>query len=70
MTREDELKLKQVSDAFNAMPFEYRAIASDSETMVRIRDLQRLKERIKDNYEREIKYINERIKHYLQTIKR
>jgi hypothetical protein len=69
MTREDELKLKQVSEAFNAMPFEYRKIASDSETMVRIRDLQRLKDRLKANYEREIKYINETIKHYLNTIK-
>lgn len=69
MTREDELKLKQVSDAFNSMPFEYRAISSNSETMVRIRDLQRLKERVKDNYLREIKYIDERIKSYLKSIK-
>ena len=51
------------------MPFEYRKITSNSETMVRIRDLQRLKERVKDNYLREIKYINDRIKSYLQSIK-
>jgi antitoxin component of RelBE/YafQ-DinJ toxin-antitoxin module len=69
MTTEDELKLKQVSDAFNAMPFEYRKITANSETMTRIRDLQRLKERIKDNYMREMEWINERIKSYLQSIK-
>ena len=68
MTKEDQLKLKQVSDAFNAMPFEYRKIASNSETMVRIRDLERLKVRVKENYEREIKHINEQIKHFLHTI--
>jgi hypothetical protein len=69
MTTEDELKLKQVSDAFNTMPFEYRKITSNSETMTRIRDLQRLKERMKDNYMREMKWVNERIKSYLQSIK-
>jgi hypothetical protein len=69
MTREDELKLKSVSDAFNAMPFEYREITADSETMVRIRDLQRLRDRVKSNYLRELKWIDETIKSYLRTIK-
>jgi hypothetical protein len=69
MTREDNLKLKRVSDAFNSMPFEYRKITSDSETMVRIRDLERLRDRIKSNYERELKFINDQIKSYLQSIK-
>jgi antitoxin component of RelBE/YafQ-DinJ toxin-antitoxin module len=69
MTREDELKLKQVSDAFNTMPVEYRIITANSETMTRIRDLQRLEIRVKENYERELKYIRERIKSYLQSIK-
>jgi hypothetical protein len=69
MTKEDEIKLKQASDAFNSMPFEYRKITANSETTTRIRDLLRLKERIKQNYDREIKYINERIKSYLQSIK-
>ena len=69
MTREDELKLKQVTDTFNSMPFEYRHIASNSETQVRIMDLERLKIRMKANYEKELKYINEQIKYYLQTIK-
>jgi len=69
MTKEDELKLKQVSETFNAMPFEYRKITSDSETMIRIRDLQRLRDRVKSNYLRELKWIDETIKNYLRTIK-
>jgi len=69
MTKEDELKLKQVTEAFNNMPFEYRHIASNSETQVRIMDLERLKIRLKENYERELKFINEKIKYYLHSIK-
>ena len=69
MTREDELKLKRVSDAFNAMPFEYRKIIANSERMAHIRYLQRMEERLKQNYERELKYIRELIKYYLKSIK-
>ena len=68
MKKEDELMLKRVSDAFNSMPFEYRKITSNSETMVRIRDLQRLRDRIIDNYNREIIYIDGKNKSYLKSI--
>jgi len=69
MTREDKLKLKRVSDAFNAMPFEYRKITANSERMTHIRYLQKLEKRLKQNYERELKYIRELIKYYLKSIK-
>ena len=68
MTREDELKLKQVSDSFNSMPFEYRKITSNSETATRIRDLMRLERYITDLYKKQIREINGKIKHYLSTI--
>jgi hypothetical protein len=58
-----------ISEAFNEMPIEYRKIAINLELIVRIRDLQRLKTRIKENYERELKYINEQIKIYKRSIK-
>ena len=66
------LKLKQVEDSFNSMPFEYRKIASNSETATRIRDLIRLEQYITDLYKKQIKKqireINGKIKHYLSTI--
>ena len=70
MTREEELLLKQTGEAFNNMPYQYRKIASDTETAARIRDLLILKDRVEQNYKRELQYINDRIKSYLRTIKR
>jgi hypothetical protein len=55
---------KVYSDRFNTLPFESREIAVDSELVSRIRDLERLKKRIKDNYVRELKWINSNIKNY------
>jgi hypothetical protein len=51
-------------DRFNALPFETRSIAADSELASRIRDLEYLKTRLKENYVRELKWVNARIKSY------
>jgi hypothetical protein len=49
------------SEYFNDLPFETRVVCSNLETATRIRDLQRQKERLKANYEREMKFINDKI---------
>lgn len=55
---------QKVNQLFNEMPFECRKIAVDAELVSRIQDLLLLKNRLKENYEREVKYIDERIKSY------
>lgn len=57
------------SNAFNSMPYEQRKIAVDSEMIARIQDLEYLKDRLKLNYQREIRWINERIKNYQSGLK-
>jgi hypothetical protein len=52
------------ADRFNALPFESREIACDSELVSRMRDLEYLKQRLKENYVRELKWVNSRIKSY------
>jgi len=58
-----------ITEAFNMMPFEYRKIAADSEILVRIRDLQRMKKRINANYLRELKFIDDTIANYERNLK-
>lgn len=58
-----------IAENFNAMPLEYRKTSIDSELLVRIQDLLRLKDRVKENYEREVNYINDRIKGYERGLK-
>lgn len=64
----EELR-KQSKDEFNAMPFEQRVIASTSELFARINDLERAKERLRTNYNRELSYLDERIASYKYSIK-
>ncbi len=55
---------QKVNHNFNLMPFESRKVAADAELVARIQDLLLLKKRLKDNYDREVKYIDDRIKSY------
>jgi phage host-nuclease inhibitor protein Gam len=64
----EELR-KQSQEDFNAMPFDTRVIASTSELFARIGDLERAKERLKSNYNRELSYLDERIASYRHSIR-
>jgi hypothetical protein len=68
MTREDEIKLSHVSEAFNKMDYEHRKIASNSGLADQIRELQRISIRIDEAYRKEMKSINERIEMLLNAI--
>jgi ABC-type phosphate transport system auxiliary subunit len=68
ITNIEELR-KQSRDDFNAMPFEQRVTASTSELFARINDLERAKERLKTNYNRELGYLEDRIAGYKRSIR-
>jgi hypothetical protein len=53
---------KSDTEIFNSLPFEVREACSNLETVARIRDLERQKVRLKENYIRERTFINEKIK--------
>jgi hypothetical protein len=59
---------KEITEKFNNLPLEIRKIAIDSELCIRIRDLERLKKRIKNNYLKEVNYINDQINIYEKSI--
>lgn len=57
---ESEVK-NELIQAFNDMPHEYRKIAANAEVLARINDLVILRNRLRENYTRELNYVNERI---------
>lgn len=64
---EDSTK-KRISEEFNNLTFEQRCIAANAELLARINDLERQKNRLKLNYNREVDYVNERIRGYQTSI--
>lgn len=67
MTREERLK---ISEEFNALTFEQRGVAIKVELCARILDVEIAKKRLKTNYTREMKYLNDKIKSFEQNLKR
>jgi hypothetical protein len=61
---------KQVTDEFNNMPFEHRSAGVNTELLARISDLEMYKKRLKDNYDRELAYLDERIHTYRHLIRK
>lgn len=58
----------KILEAFNNMPFENKKISIEMKFVTRIRELEHLKVRVKANYVREIKFIDDQIKSYERSI--
>ena len=64
-----DIKNKQkITDDFNGMTFEQRGIAGKIIQTYEIRDLLILRDRVKANYQREMKWINDNLKSRIKNI--